>query len=69
MNGSFKASTSQKGATWYLHVEEPFRFASGGRIPRVNIAYETWGKLDPERSNAGSPSSGLAGQSTRTVIS
>jgi len=52
MSQSFKASTSQQDATWYLHVEEPFRFASGGQIPRVNVAYETWGTLNSDRSNA-----------------
>ena len=52
MKPSFKASTSQEGATWYLHIEEPFRFASGGQIPRAHLAYETWGELNAERSNA-----------------
>lgn len=45
-------NTSQKGATRFLHVEEPFHFASGGEIPRVDVAYETWGELNAERSNA-----------------
>jgi homoserine O-acetyltransferase len=52
MNSSFQSSTSQKGATWFLHVEEPFRFASGGQIPHVELAYETWGELNTDRSNA-----------------
>jgi len=52
MKQTIKTSTSQEGATWYLHVEEPFRFASGGQIPRVDLAYETWGELNPDRSNA-----------------
>lgn len=46
------AHTTQRGATWFLQVEEPFRFASGGLIPRVDIAYETWGTLNADRSNA-----------------
>jgi len=46
------AHTTQRGATWFLQVEEPFRFASGGLISRVDIAYETWGTLNAERSNA-----------------
>ena len=45
-------NTSGTGATRYVHVEEAFHFASGGKIPRVDIAYETWGELDAERSNA-----------------
>jgi len=44
--------TTQRGATWFLQVEEPFRFTSGGLISRVDIAYETWGTLNAERSNA-----------------
>jgi len=52
MSQSYQTSTSQNGATWYLHVEEPFRFASGGLISRVDVAYETWGTLNAERSNA-----------------
>jgi len=47
-----KASTSQKGATRFLHLKDTFRFASGGEIPAVDVAYETWGVLDAERSNA-----------------
>ena len=46
-----KATTYRKGATWILQSEEPFRFASGGQIPRVEVAYETWGELNAERSN------------------
>ena len=52
MSQSLQSSTSQKGATWTLHVEEPFRFASGGQIPRVDVAYETWGTLNSDCSNA-----------------
>jgi homoserine O-acetyltransferase len=52
MSHSLKATTTQREGTFYLQVEEPFRFASGGQIPRVDVAFETWGKLNPERSNA-----------------
>ena len=52
MRPSLKTSTSQQGATRYLHVEEPFHFASGGRIPRLDLAYETWGTLNSDHSNA-----------------
>lgn len=51
MNPSLHTSTSRKGATWYLHSERPFVFASGGQITRVDVAYETWGELNAERSN------------------
>jgi homoserine O-acetyltransferase len=40
------------GAVHYMHHEQEFRFASGGRIPRVSMAYETWGKLNEDHSNA-----------------
>jgi homoserine O-acetyltransferase len=52
MKLSFKASHHREGATNFLQVEEPFRFASGGSIPRATLAYETWGELNDERSNA-----------------
>jgi homoserine O-acetyltransferase len=51
MSETSRQSTSRKGATWVLNVEEPFHFASGGQIPRVEVAYETWGTLNAERSN------------------
>ncbi len=51
MNELIQATTVRRGATWYLVAEEPFRFASGGQIPRVEVAYETWGTLNAERSN------------------
>ena len=52
MDRSFKSDTTLEGATWFLRVKEPFRFASGGTIPGVDIAYETWGELNTEKSNA-----------------
>ena len=52
MNKSSKNKLMQQGATQYLHYEQVFRFENGGRIPRVDIAYETWGTLNKERSNA-----------------
>jgi homoserine O-acetyltransferase len=51
MTKSLHFSTSKKGATQFLHVDEPFHFASGGRIPRVDLAFETWGELNRDRSN------------------
>jgi homoserine O-acetyltransferase len=38
--------------TKYLHHRESFCFASGGRIPVIHMAYETWGILDKQKSNA-----------------
>jgi homoserine O-acetyltransferase len=52
MSESLHAGTTRTGATWILTSGEPFRFASGGQIPGVEVAYETWGTLNAERSNA-----------------
>jgi len=52
MNLSFKASIHKEGATNFLQVEEPFRFLSGGQIPAVTLAFETWGELNADHSNA-----------------
>jgi len=51
---------SKKNGTNFLHVEEPFRFFKGGEIPRLDIAFETWGKLDAKRSNAALVMTGLS---------
>ena len=32
--------------------EEPFSFKHGGVIPELELAYETWGQLNSQRSNA-----------------
>ena len=32
--------------------EEPFRLKSGAVLPGVEIAYQTWGELNAEKSNA-----------------
>jgi len=39
-------------ATQFHHVKKPFRFRRGGSIPELTLAFETWGKLNSERSNA-----------------
>ncbi|MEU9851526.1 homoserine O-acetyltransferase [Streptomyces sp. NPDC047985] len=36
---------------WY-HRAEPLPLEAGGRLPDVRLAYETWGRLAPDRSNA-----------------
>lgn len=35
-----------------LSLEEPFQMHRGGALPRVDIAYETWGRLSEARDNA-----------------
>ncbi len=52
MTPLIQANSRQQAATHYLHVEQPFRFANGGQLPRLDLAYETWGRLNTERSNA-----------------
>ena len=35
-----------------FELECPYKFKHGGVIPRLEIAYETWGKLNSVGSNA-----------------
>lgn len=42
----------QASATQFLHRREPFQFRRGGSIPEMTLAYETWGELNGDRSNA-----------------
>jgi homoserine O-acetyltransferase len=51
---------SKRNGTSFLHVEEPFRFFKGGNIPRLDIAFETWGELDAKHSNASLVMTGLS---------
>lgn len=39
-------------ATLYLHDDRPFEFRKGGVLPNLTVAYETWGTLNKDRSNA-----------------
>jgi homoserine O-acetyltransferase len=39
-------------ATQYLHHTKAFRFRRGGGLPQLTLAYETWGKLNADHSNA-----------------
>ena len=39
-------------ATQYLHIREPLTLIKGGVLPSYSLAYETWGKLNAEKSNA-----------------
>ena len=34
------------------NAAEPVRLRDGGLLPGITLAYETWGTLDPDRSNA-----------------
>ena len=39
-------------ATQFLHIDQPFTMKKGGVLQSFTLAYETWGKLNAERSNA-----------------
>lgn len=39
-------------ATKYLQLKTPFKFRKGGQIPEYQLAYETWGELNPGKDNA-----------------
>ncbi len=39
-------------ATQYMHSQEPLLFKRGGALPAYTMAYETWGELNADRSNA-----------------
>ena len=43
--------------------EEPFPFKHGGVIPELEVAYETWGQLNTQRSNAVLLCTGLSASS------
>jgi homoserine O-acetyltransferase len=60
MQSAEKTRITRQNGTSFLHVEEPFRFFSGGKIPRLDIAFETWGELDSQHSNAALVMTGLS---------
>ena len=39
-------------ATLFLQIDEPLLFKKGGTLPSYTLAYETWGTLNTDRSNA-----------------
>lgn len=39
-------------ATRFLHFDEPLSFKRGGILPSFTLAYETWGQLNADASNA-----------------
>ncbi len=53
-----KSRTGQ--ATQWLRLEQRFGLYRGGELPRLDIAYETWGRLSPARDNAVLLFSGLS---------
>jgi homoserine O-acetyltransferase len=47
-------------ATQFLHIEAPLLLKKGGKLSEFTLAYETWGELNAERSNAVLILSGLS---------
>lgn len=43
---------SATGARRFIRLEQPFRMHRGGMLPRLDVAYETWGELNADASNA-----------------
>lgn len=39
-------------ATQFLHIQQPFALHRGGQLPEMTLAFETWGELNTNRSNA-----------------
>jgi homoserine O-acetyltransferase len=40
------------GRRQFLRIDHPFALEAGGALPEVTVAYETWGTLAPDASNA-----------------
>jgi homoserine O-acetyltransferase len=47
-------------ATQFLHIDTPLLLKKGGKLSEFTLAYETWGELNAERSNAVLILSGLS---------
>ena len=63
-NGGIKGMYGEdvSGYEVYEHAT-PFKFKVGGVLPKLSIAYETWGELNTQRNNAVLIQTGLSGSS------
>ncbi|MER6847492.1 MULTISPECIES: homoserine O-acetyltransferase [Streptomyces] len=50
-SGAWREGDPPGRRQWYEH-ETPLRLEAGGELPAVRLAFETWGRLAPDRSNA-----------------
>ncbi|MFG2357310.1 homoserine O-acetyltransferase [Streptomyces sp. NPDC048521] len=50
-SGAWREGDPAGRRQWYER-EEPLALEAGGELPRVRLAFETWGRLAPDRSNA-----------------
>ncbi len=51
VTGAWQTS-DDPGHRQFFHVEAPFTLEAGGALPEACVAYETWGTLAPDGSNA-----------------
>jgi len=47
-----KEPNNKLSATQFLHHSKEFTFYRGGSLPELTLAFETWGKLNADHSNA-----------------
>jgi homoserine O-acetyltransferase len=52
MVAQVKKKPAQHSALQVLHLDREFEMHRGGSLPEVDIAYETWGRLNADRDNA-----------------
>ncbi|MEU1082580.1 homoserine O-acetyltransferase [Streptomyces sp. NPDC005908] len=50
-SGAWREGDPPERRQWYAHPE-PLPLEAGGELPDVRLAFETWGRLAPDRSNA-----------------
>ncbi|MGV9916775.1 homoserine O-acetyltransferase MetX [Streptomyces cellulosae] len=50
-SGAWREGDPPGRRQWYAHPE-PLALEAGGELPGVRLAFETWGRLAPDRSNA-----------------
>ncbi|MFJ8903497.1 homoserine O-acetyltransferase [Streptomyces sp. NPDC102351] len=50
-SGAWREGDPPGRRQWYTHPE-PLPLEAGGELPDVRLAFETWGRLAPDRSNA-----------------
>ncbi len=51
-NNAVRKPIAPPSAVRYASLPDPFHLRQGGVLKRAQIAYECWGKLNGERSNA-----------------
>ena len=52
MAANIQFSKAVSNATRFVRIRKDFRLFRGGVLPEIDIAYECWGQLSPQRDNA-----------------